>query len=350
MMQFANVRWNGEVSSVFTLSNGVRQGGVISAILYCFYTNDLFRLLRNRSKGCWVNSNFHGIFGYSDDNILMAPSLSALQDMLRTCEQYALEHNLKFSTDPNPKKCKTKCLAFLSKPRPLQNLQLCGHPLPWVDHCKHLGNTVEHRINGLKQDMAIKRASYIAKNNELLQEFYFAHPRTKIKLNNIYNTHFTGSPLWDLFCDEAIKFENTWNRSVRIMYDLPVNTHRYFIEPLVEGRHFKNTVIKRFLRFVENIQKSTKVIPKMLLHTIKLDVKSITGSNLREIMLLVNKSSIGQLNIHDADVVQYHKIKEEDTWKISVLKEITDIKFENLCLDGFSSEELEEILYYIATS
>ena len=67
-------------------------------------------------------------------------------------------------------------------------------------------------------------------------------------------------------------------------------------------------------------------------------------------MLLVNKSSIEQLNIHDADIVQYHKINEEDLWKISVLKEITDIKFENLCLNGFSSEELEEILYYIATS
>ena len=40
MMQFANVKWNGEVSSWFALSNGVRQGGVISAILYCFYVNN----------------------------------------------------------------------------------------------------------------------------------------------------------------------------------------------------------------------------------------------------------------------------------------------------------------------
>ena len=34
------------------------------------------------------------------------------QDMLVTCEEYAKEHNLKFSTDPvNPRKSKTKCLA-----------------------------------------------------------------------------------------------------------------------------------------------------------------------------------------------------------------------------------------------
>ena len=81
VMQSANVKWNGEVSTMFSLANGVRQGGVISAILYCFYVNDLFRILRQRSAGCWVNGYFHGIFGYSDDNFLLAPSLAALQDM-----------------------------------------------------------------------------------------------------------------------------------------------------------------------------------------------------------------------------------------------------------------------------
>ena len=45
--------------------------------------------------------------GYSDDNVCIAPSLNALQDMVRTCEEFAKSHNLKFSTDPNPLKCKT---------------------------------------------------------------------------------------------------------------------------------------------------------------------------------------------------------------------------------------------------
>ena len=110
-MQYANVRWNGEVSDTFLLSNGVRQGAILSAILYCFYVNDLFKILRNRRAGCWVNHNYT-IIGYSDDSFLLAPSLSALQEMLRTCQEYAESHNLKFSTGPNPVKCKTKCMAF----------------------------------------------------------------------------------------------------------------------------------------------------------------------------------------------------------------------------------------------
>ena len=139
MMQSANVKWDGEYSNCFTLCNGVRQGGVLSAILYCFYVNDLFELLRRKGHGCWIDGNFHGIFGYSDDNFLIAPSIYALQKMLETCEEFAKIHNLKFSTDIDPKKCKTKCLAFLFKKRDLPKLKLCGNDLPWVDTCKHLG-------------------------------------------------------------------------------------------------------------------------------------------------------------------------------------------------------------------
>ena len=155
-MQSANVRWNGVTSSMFSLSNGVRQGGVVSAILYCFYVNDLFKLLRERSAGCWVKGNFHGIFGYSDDNFLLAPSLPALQEMLRTCQEYAQSHNLQFSTDPRPSKCKTKCIAFMHKQKELPSMKLCGNSLPWVSGGKHLGNMVESKLNGMQQDIKQK--------------------------------------------------------------------------------------------------------------------------------------------------------------------------------------------------
>jgi hypothetical protein len=80
-----------------------------------------------------------GIFGYSDDNWLIAPSLSALQDMLDTCQEYAATHNLKFSADVNPKTCKTKCMVFLVKKRELRSMMLCGNPLALVGQAASLG-------------------------------------------------------------------------------------------------------------------------------------------------------------------------------------------------------------------
>ena len=89
------------MSGEFPMTNIVRQGANLSAIANCFYMEDLFALLKQRRAGCWVVDEYHGIFGYSDDNWLLAPSLAALQDMLQTCEEYAHSHNLKFSTDSN---------------------------------------------------------------------------------------------------------------------------------------------------------------------------------------------------------------------------------------------------------
>ena len=84
-----------------------------------------------------------GVLGYADDLYLIAPCLDALQEMLKMCENYAAEHNLKFSTDPNLNKSKTKCMAYQRKERELPNLKLCGNSLPWVKHGKHLGTRLD---------------------------------------------------------------------------------------------------------------------------------------------------------------------------------------------------------------
>ena len=84
----------GEYSDLSKMTNGVRQGAILSAIAYCFYCEELFSLLKSRRTGCLVLHNYHGIFRYSDDNWVLAPSLTSLQDMLNTCEEYAASHNL----------------------------------------------------------------------------------------------------------------------------------------------------------------------------------------------------------------------------------------------------------------
>ena len=142
--------------------------------------------------------------------------------MMNTIEDHCNMHRLQFSTDPNPIKCKTKCIAFLKKERTLPKIYLCGNPLPWMTEGLHLGNHFDSKYNGMARDIKVKRAEYISKNCDLNQEFMFSHPTTRLETNKIFNTHFTGSPIWDLFCPEAVQLENSWNVSFRKMYDLPL--------------------------------------------------------------------------------------------------------------------------------
>ena len=55
--QLCHVKWGGEKSASFPISNGVKQGGVISPLLFGLYVDELFLLLKKVWFGlsCWVN-------------------------------------------------------------------------------------------------------------------------------------------------------------------------------------------------------------------------------------------------------------------------------------------------------
>ena len=169
-------------------------------------------------------------------------------------------------------------------------------------------------------------------------------------MNLIYNFDFTGSPVWNLFSPEAIMLENSWNTSVRIMHDLPLQTHRVFIEPVSKSRHLKFVLLERFLSFLDQIEKSKKLVPKHLLNFIKHDVRSTTGSNLRNLLLLTDKNTIDDLCKDDIRKLKYNEIDGKDVWKVNMIHEITDIKFNKLEVENFTQDELDEILSHLCTS
>ena len=73
--------------------------------------------------------------------------------------------------------------------------------------------------------------------------------------------------------------EYSYNKAVRLMLGLPLNSHRYFIEPLSGKKHLKSELIKRFLTFVDRIQKSSKTTLSYVLELVSQDVRSVTGKN-----------------------------------------------------------------------
>ena len=348
--QVANVKWNSKFSCLFTLSNGVKQGAIISGILYCFYVNSLYKTLRNRKSGCWIQFDFVGIIGYADDILLLAPDLDALQEMISTCESFANSHGMSFSTNEVPHKSKTKCIAFLKYNTDLRNMKLNGKILPWVDTFKHLGTTVNNKLCGMKQDLSMKRATFINRNNNLMQEFYFAHPHTLFEINKIYNFDFTSSVLWDLFSPDAIKLEKTWNISCRRMFRLPRQTHKYLIEPITCQPHLKIVLIKRFLNFCERLNSSKKDILHRMFDRIKYNVRSITGSNLRNIKSCVNKTTIEDLTPLDANYISYHKIETSEIWRVNVINEIMQYKYNNLTIENLQPYDIQFLMNFACTS
>ena len=146
------VKLAGTRSQSFKLTNGTRQGSVISPVLFSIYLDDLLKELRELQLGCHIGGYWLGGCGYADDLILLAPSRDVLQRMIEVCEVYASEHNLEFSTHPEPTKSKTKCVYFCgrvgNRVRYPDPLYLDGKALPWVETADHLGHTL-HQLTSM---------------------------------------------------------------------------------------------------------------------------------------------------------------------------------------------------------
>ena len=99
---------------------------------------------------------------------------------------YALAET-QVSTDPDPRKSKTKCISWMRVQQPLPKLRLGVHLLPWVDRIVHLGNTNTKKVNMVGVDMNAKMGRYIGRNIEINQEFFFAAYEKRIMIT-IYST------------------------------------------------------------------------------------------------------------------------------------------------------------------
>ena len=128
-----HVQWNSTQSKSFSLNNGVKQGGVLSPILFSIYIDSLLQKLKDSGLGYHVGRTFAGAFGYANDLALISPSLSGLRQMIKICEQYAMEYSIVF----NPVKSNLMYKPYIT---------LCGKPVDVVDNYLHLGNRIYNNI------------------------------------------------------------------------------------------------------------------------------------------------------------------------------------------------------------
>ena len=81
-----HVSWNGVVSDYFRVTNGVKQGGVLSPTLFCVYIDGLLSMPSKTEYGCYIGPHFVGALAYADDLVLLAPTPTAMRRMLAVCD------------------------------------------------------------------------------------------------------------------------------------------------------------------------------------------------------------------------------------------------------------------------
>ena len=69
--QILYIRWRCYTSGGFTVSNGVRQGGILSPYLFCIYMDELSARLNGVLTGCLMGETKINHLMYGDDIVLL---------------------------------------------------------------------------------------------------------------------------------------------------------------------------------------------------------------------------------------------------------------------------------------
>nr|XP_047129620.1 uncharacterized protein LOC124809536 [Hydra vulgaris] len=259
----SNISYLGCTSNKFRLSQGVRQGSILSPHLYNIYTENLLEKIVSESKvGTSINGVYTGIIAYADDIVLQSSTISGLQSLINIVQKYGLSNFIKLNTE------KTEFLISGISSILINVIYINGDPIKPQNNLKHLGLI----RNGLR----------------------FCQPATIVHL---FNSLAVPTLLYGLeLCGSSNKFLNSIDiagRSVlKSFFNISKQSrnylHSYFKVDAVSDILFRNK-LNLFIRLLNNPICYSIIRTQMPL----MNQRSFVG----EVMIMCKKADINMLQL-----------------------------------------------------
>ena len=278
------IRWDGIMSCPFKVSNGVRQGGILSPLLFNVYVDDLSVELTASRVGCNINEVFINHLIYADDTVILAPSPDALQKLIDICFKFADNNEMVV----NEKKTYVMCV----KPKSLKklrvpNVYLNGKPLSFIDKHKYLGVIFsEHQSDN--DDIGRQTRSIYARGNMLIKRFKLCNDNVKVQLFKSYCTGFYCAHLWDSdhFLKSSLKqVKLAFKRIFRHFFQLKQGSITARMVEL-KCNTFDEIQRKSIFSFRNRILSSNNMLISTIVHSLYFVGSSLNGYWTRQLFML----------------------------------------------------------------
>ena len=250
--QKLRVMYNEEVSNYFNVSNGVKQGAVLSPTLFSVYVDNLLCKINEKHLGCHIGNTCCGIIGYADDILLLAPTVKSLESMIKVCENYACEYEIKFNGN------KSQLMIFGDYKQDI-NIYVNNEKLKTVSEMKYLGHIISNSIH----DPLISNVKndFVCKANSFLANFSSVSSHVRNHLFKQYCISLYGSNSCMLDHNDVNSINIAWRKSIRRVWNLPYKTHGALLPHVAESLPINYIMYKRFCKhFISGINHKNKSV------------------------------------------------------------------------------------------
>jgi hypothetical protein len=245
--------WNGESSHFFPISNGVKQGAIISPILFCVYIDTLLIRLQKNGAGCHIGNLFAAALAYADDVVLIAPTARAMRSMLTICEKFANEFKVTFNAK------KTKCITFqfnktttnrsLSKEIPPPVFSIDGNNIESVTSWPHLGHLLHAELLD-DDDIEARRKKFVGQYNNFEYQFSKVDVSVKNALFKTYCSSHYGAELWNLSNNNIERYCTAWRKAIRKLWKMPRDCSCLNVSAVSNSLPLFDELCRRVMNFI----------------------------------------------------------------------------------------------------
>ena len=212
------VRWGSSISSSFRVSNGVRQGGILSPYLFNVYVDDLSQTLIGCRTGCLSGNLTINHLMYADDLVLISPSATGLRELICACEEFSNSHDVVYNSKKSSVLiCRNKVMVHADPLVFTVNGSIIGES----DKVKYLGHIICNDMSD-DDDIMRQRRQLYAQGNVLSRRFHMCSFEVKNVLFRTFCTPMYTRQLWFRYTARSLhKLYVAYNNAFRMMHHLP---------------------------------------------------------------------------------------------------------------------------------
>ena len=195
-----------ELSEEVNIKRGVRQGCVLSPLLFNLYSEDIIQeaLEDQHTTGVKVNGKIINNIRYADDTVLLAETLDDLQGLLdqvvKTSEKRGLTLNTK----------KTKFMTITKHQQQPETLWIKGEPVERVCKYKYLGTTVTDNneySEEIRSRIGQARTTFNKMRNVLCRTDLSLHLKIRMLKCYVFPVLLYGMEAWTLKKNDTDRLE-----------------------------------------------------------------------------------------------------------------------------------------------